>query len=283
VVENGSIKLRLGGHLKASEGLGFVVSTARGMEFNHVQIMLGAGTDYEPTEINDETIDEYKKMAFGITTTVHLPYVINPCEDAARRQGYYKRSMKKYLEAATAIGATYAVLHPGFKKELTEKQAYDNLVKFLDDCWSPDYRIQLLLETDAGSKNGSAIGSAEFIQEVLRNTQIPGLGMCIDTEHLYARGVNLWNNAIRDEFLQTYSTYIKLVHLNVPDKEVSLGSFLDRHNTPFIDRKDLASPPMIKAFARWPMILERRSIVAQQQDSLFIREVLGQPLERQRA
>lgn len=275
--------LRFGGHLKASEGLSFVVSTARGLDYNEVQIMVGDGRDYTPWEIAEEDAEEYRKMMYGITTTVHMPYVINPCEEQGRRRSFYKRSFKAYIEAAQNLGAMRIVLHPGFKKELTEVQAYKNLLKFLAETWESDYRVQLLIETDSGSKNGSAIGSPEFIAEVLANSEIPGLGMCLDTAHMYARGTDLWNKAVREEFLGEFGRLIKYVHLNVPDKEVKLGSFLDRHNTPFIERKDLNSAPLIQALAAYPMVLERRSLMVQQKDNIYVREVLGVPLEKQRA
>lgn len=275
--------LRLGGHLKASEGLSLLVSTARGMDYNEVQMMVGDGRDYTPWEISEEDAEEFRKMMYGISTTVHMPYVINPCEEQGRRRSFYKKSFKAYVEASQAIGATKLVLHPGFKKELTEVQAYKNLMKFLEEVWDSDYRIQLLLETDSGSKNGSAIGSPEFILEVLNNSEIPGIAMCLDTCHMYARGVDLWNKAVREEFIETYGHSIKLVHLNVPDKEVRLGSFLDRHNTPFVERKDLNHGPMIKALAHLPLILERRSLLVQQKDNVFIREVLGVPFEKVKA
>jgi len=276
-------ELRLGGHLRADEGLAYVVATARGMMYNEVQIMCGNGTDYTPWDVSQELTAKYRKLSYEITTTVHFPYVINPCEQIPQRRGYYKQSFKKYIDAAEALGARRIVVHPGFKKDLTEAQAYTNLMAFVEQVWKEDTRLELLLETDSGSKNGSAIGSAEFIAEVIANMETPAIRMCIDTEHLFARGVNLWDAAVRKDFLAEYGSLISLVHLNCPDKEVTLGSFLDRHNTPFEDRKDLSHQGLIEDLSVFPMILERSSLAVQQKDNVYIRRVLGQPLEKQRA
>lgn len=276
-------ELRLGGHLKADEGLSFVVATARGMCYNEIQIMTGNGREYTPWDITEATALQFKKMSYEMTTTVHFPYVINPCESSPQRRGFYKRAFKAHVAAAEALGARRLVLHPGFKKELTEVQAFRNLLKFIEEAWNEENRAELLLETDSGSKNGSAIGSPDFIAEAVRAMENPSVRMCVDTTHLYARGINLWDKETRTEFLKEHNSSIGLVHLNVPDKEVGLGSFLDRHNTAFEDRKDLNHPPFLEDMAHFPMILERRSLQVQQRDNLYVRRTLGQPLEKQRA
>lgn len=278
-----TINLRLGGHISSAEGLSFVVAAARGLQYREVQTTMGDSRDYRPREIAEETARTYRKMAYDLTTTVHLPYVINPCEGAPSRRGFYKLSMKEQRAAAELIGARRAVIHPGYKKELPEQEAFDHLLKFLDETWPEDHPIELLLETDSGSKNGSAIGSAEFIRSAIETLDHGNVRMCIDTEHLYARGVNLWDPTIRRDFLDEFSPLIKLVHLNAPDYNVKMGSFLDRHNIPFEERPDLPSEGLIQDLAQFPLILERSSLTAQQQDNSYVREVLGQPLEKVRA
>lgn len=278
-----SSNLRLGGHIKATEGLGFVVATARGLCYKEIQTALGDMKDYTPMEVDDTTVFQYKKMTYDIATTVHLPFTINPCEGGAQRRAFYKKAVKAQLQMAEAMGASRVVMHPGFKKDLSEREAFNNLLKFIGDIWSEENQMQLLLETDSGSKNGSAIGSPEFISSAMVELEMPNLSMCLDTEHMYARGVDLWDKEIRKEFMAEFGSQIGLVHLNVPDKEVRLGSFLDRHNTPFEERKDLNSPPLIEALRSLPLILERRSIQVQEKDNLFVRDVLGVPLEKTRA
>lgn len=276
-------ELRLGGHLRAEEGLSFVVATARGLCYNEVQIMVSDGKEYFPWEISEQTVLTFRKMSFEMAVTVHLPYVINPCENSPQRKGFYKRSFKDHIIASESLGAKRLVLHPGFKKELTEVQAFRNLVKFIEEAWLTDTKAELLLETDSGSKNGSAIGTADFINEAIKAIGVTGVRMCVDTAHLYARGQNIWDKEVRKEFIGEFGHLIGLVHLNCPDKEVTLGSFLDRHNTAFEDRKDLDHESLIQDFAHYPMIMERRSIQVQQRDNLYVRRVLGQPLEKQRA
>jgi len=175
---------------------------------------------------------------------------------------------------ADEFGARAVVIHPGYKKDLEEEEAKANLIKFLDTAWNDDWNLKVLLETDAGSKNGSAIGSAEFIQDALTKLNQEHFGMCIDTVHLYARGVDLWDHDVREDFLDEYQPWINLVHLNSPDENVFLGSHLDRHNSLFSDR-DWDHKSLFEALLPWPCILERRSLSIQAEDAKYIRDQLG--------
>lgn len=269
---------RLGGQLPIKYGLVYTVAAARGLQYNEIQLLLGEATDYFPIEITEEAAKSFQKTTYGITITVHLPVTINPCEPNLQRRRFYKQSFKAQIAGLEALGAKRIVMHPGFKKDLLEGVAFDNLVNFISDVWSEDNNLELLLETDAGSKNGSAIGSPEFIRAVIYTLEQGNIGMCVDTTHLYARGINLWDGDVRKEFIDEFGSIIKLVHLNPPDLEVKFGGHLDRHNCTFLDREDLDHPPLIQALVQWPMILERRSLVIQERDNVYVRDVLGQPL-----
>jgi len=264
-------KIKLGGHLRSSDGLRFVPTNARALGYNLVQIMVGEGTSYIPYEFEEEDKDEYRKMMFGIETYVHLPYVINPCEGNLRRRAYYKKSFRDYCREAASLEARAVVIHPGFKKDLTPSEAYNNMLKFFEDSYEENWNLRILLETDSGSKNGSAVGTTKWIYRALNDLDIPNFGLCVDTVHLFARGLNLWEDEKREKFLELYGHLIKLVHLNSPDPEVYLGSFRDRHNTPFEEREDLNSVNLIRDFvAKYPCILERRSLAVQELDKRYI-------------
>ena len=262
----------LGGHFPARDGLRFLISNARALGYNAVQTMLCSGREYEPMEVTDEAGSDYRAMSFGITTYVHLPYVINPCEGQPRRKNWYRRMFRMHVRAAMQLGAAGVVIHPGYKKTLSEGEAFRNSVDFFEASMEEEWDIDILFETDAGSKNGSAVGSPEFIQDLILKLDMPQYGMCIDTVHLYARGwVDLWNADNREIFLERHGRMIRLVHLNSPDPKVSYGSHLDRHNTPMSDHPEWDHEGMVRDLARWPMILERSSIQVQKLDAEAVR------------
>jgi len=267
------MKLQLGGHVPAKEGLRYVISTARAMNYNVVQTMVGGGADYQPYDIPLTVALEYKKLIYGIETYVHLPYILNPCEGKPQRRGWGGRVFQEFCRTAQMIGAKAVVIHPGYKKQLELGEAQENCRKFFERYFEEDWEMDILLETDAGSKNGSAIGSLQFIKEVLEQLDHFRFGMCLDTEHLYARGIDLWDHDIRKRVLKDHGEQIRLIHLNVPDPEVDLGSNRDRHNSPFSSR-EWAHEPLIRDLESWPLILERRSLVVQEEDAAFVRLIL---------
>ena len=233
----------------------------------------------KPYSISEEDAREFKKTTFGIQLFVHLPYVINPCETSPRRRNFYIQSVKQYIQVATLLGARGVVLHPGFKKELTTEQAYQNLLKFMEASVSEEEALDMLLETDAGSKNGSAVGSTRFIADAIKDLDHPKVAMCMDTTHMYARGVDLWRKDLLDEYISEFHRITRLVHLNVPDLKVKLGGHLDRHNTPFEERPEWDHRYLITELTkRYPCVLERRSLAVQEKDIRFIRTLLDQEL-----
>lgn len=274
---------RLGGHLSLREGLTTFVAAVRALDYNEVQVMLGQPRDYEPYSFDESQVREFHKVMYGVNLTVHLPYIINPCEASRSRSQFYKKVFREYVESALTLRATKLVIHPGFKKDLSEEEALKNLVNFFQDVWDESIEAELLLEGDSGSKNGSAVGSLAFIEKALDGINMPNTGICLDTAHIYARGENVWDDDVRRKIIASHKPRIKLVHLNVPDREVLLGSNRDRHNTAFEDRPSLPSKNLIEDFSHFPMILERRSLQVQKRDNLYVRRVLGFPLERKKA
>lgn len=268
--------IRFGGHIPAREGLKRVAVDVRGMGYNVVQILVGGIQDWTTYDIDDQSAMEYRKLMYGIETYVHLPVIINPCDEEKHRMG--KVILRKHAKIARNLSARGLVLHPGFKKENEEKDAMKNLLKFCEGALREDEEIPILLETDSGSKNGSKIGSLDFIDKALDGLNPHHFGMCVDTAHLYGRGVDLWDSEVRAGMLAKYAKRIKFVHLNVPDANVTLGSFMDRHNTPFEECPRDSTGLIRDMVSNYPCVLERRSLHVQEKDAAFIRKLMAPPV-----
>lgn len=263
--------IRLGGHLSAKDGLIQVVVAARALDYNVVQIMLGGQHDWKPYQVDEVVAQRFRNLTVGVDIYVHLPYIMNPCA-GGRLRHLGLAIFRKYEALATALSAKALVIHPGFKKDLFPEEAYKNGLEFFVSALK-DARIGVLVETDSGSKNGSAIGSLEFISRLVKDLGDPRVGMCLDTCHLYARGIDLWDQRVTNPLLAKYGKMIRLIHLNAPDIDVELGSYRDMHNSTIASfGKDSVS--LIKKLAAWPMVLERRSLAIQNEDSAFVRAIL---------
>lgn len=271
-------KFKIGGHLAATSGLVNVAVNARALDYSCLQLNLSSGEGSSPIDPSDEELEKFLALTYGMRRYVHMPYTMNPCSDDARKRAIGKAIFRRYARTARAIGAKAVIIHPGYKQELTEELALKNAVRFFKDVQTDDSELEILVETDAGSKNGSAIGSLEFCKTLIDLVGRPDVAMCLDTTHLYARGINLWDKEIaQTELLTPYSEYVRLVHLNAPDPGVELGNNLDRHNTTFADfekRTGLKSDELVIQMMQWDCILERRSLTIQQADAIYIRQVL---------
>jgi len=268
-------QLRIGGHLTSVDGLRYTIAAARALGYNVVQTMLGEGRDYTPRTIHPEDATKYRTMAFEMDLYVHLPYIINPCEEQKRKNAFYQHTFREYAKVAFELGTRALVLHPGYKKALTRVDAYRNCLKFLENIMDESWNMDLLIETDSGSKNGSAIGDLDFIRSLIEDLDNSRIAMCLDTEHLFARGITLWDDIVRKEVLDEYGHHIRLVHLNCPDLNVKFGGFLDRHNVAFEEREDLDSDNMVRELVkRFPCVLERRSVSVQKTDMEYIQRLL---------
>lgn len=264
---------RLGGHMSTKDGIRYPILSTRGMGLEIMQIMVGESVSWSPYKITKDARNEFLKMSYGLGVFVHLPYTINPCLSPVER--LYKAQQAayaRYLETAHELGARAVVVHPGFKKELTEDSALKFLVFFMEKNKAPA-GLKVLLETDAGSKNGSAIGSLEFIAAALKQLGLEDYGMVLDTEHLYARGIDMWDPLVMASVLKEYQPLINLVHLNAPDPQVVLGSHLDRHSISFQDYPRDSTGMVRKLVELFPCILERGSLVTIERDVAYINQL----------
>jgi len=272
-----SNKLILGGHMRSSEGLGVAVMAARSLRFNALQLMLCKRSHWAPYDISVGTVNQFRVRTVEIFVYVHLPFHINFCVNEEMKKRWTMSVMVNHMELARNLGAQAVVVHPGFKKLDSRGKAELNAQRFLGEVLGKDLGIKILLETDSGSKNGSAVGDADFIKGLLDGLGSDDLGMCVDTTHMYARGHNLWETQTREDFWKKHGQKIDLVHLNVPDANVELGSFRDRHNSTFNsfeERGDSASLIRFLAETEVPMILERSSFEVQRIDRDYIMCVL---------
>lgn len=246
---------------------------ARALGMDIVQTMVGDGQSWSPYKFAEASINEFRKLSYGLKVYVHLPYTINPCLGEEERNFKSQKAIyRRYVELSDVVGAHSVVIHPGFKKTLHEDVAKKNLIKFFDTL-RPEGQVRVLIEVDSGSKNGSMIGSPEFIKEALQALGREQYGMVLDTEHLYARGRSMWDPETRQEILEEYGGQIEMVHLNTPDPGVELGSHLDRHSTA-MEEFVLNSDDMVRELAKaYPLIVERASIAIAEKDLTYVRRL----------
>ena len=165
----------------------------------------------------------------------HATYLINlgATDRAIRRKSI--KALTDTLVTADMIGADGVVFHLGSHLGKGFKRALPRTAKAIETVLNdgPEgTRTRLLIENSAGT--GDTMGSTlEEIQAVIEALGAPdSVGVCLDTCHLYAAGVDITDPATVDNLLDEADERFGLERLgclHVNDSEMPLGSRRDRH------------------------------------------------------
>ena len=187
--------------------------------------------DHKPEDL--ERFRERREQA-GMPAVVHALYLVNL---ATPDETVYSKSvdtMRATVDAACAIEADAVVVHvgshlgAGFEAGLG--RVVPALEQLLERC---NERTWLLLENTAGA--GGTIGRsleelAAIFDALDRHER---LGICLDSCHLYASGIDVTDRSALDGLLDDLARRIGLERLRVlhaNDSKMPLGSNRDRHD-----------------------------------------------------
>lgn len=163
------------------------------------------------------------------------------------------------------LGIEKLVFHPGSHLRLiSEKDCLDYIAASINEVLAATNKVILVIENTAGQ--GSNLGyKFEHLMYLINKTNNKNrIGVCIDTCHLFASGVDF---RIKSEYAETWNkfdkiigfNYLKGLHLN--DSLHDLGSFKDRHES--LGKGKIGLDPFKflmqdSRFDELPLILETR-------------------------
>lgn len=205
-----------------------------------VQLFLQNSRQWRLPDDRDETYVAYRQRAAASPvvsgTVCHAPYLINVISPDPVTEARSLASLIANLRAATALGAFGLVLHPGSHRghdvDGAAARIAQRAVVALDEAMAAVGECQLLLENTAGA--GGTVGStfADLAAIIDAAEGDPRLGVCLDTQHLWASGVEFTTPAQADAVVDQLAGEIGLdrlrcLHLN--DSKVPCGARRDRH------------------------------------------------------
>jgi deoxyribonuclease-4 len=175
-----------------------------------------------------------RRAELDMPALVHSLYLVNL---AAPDDAIYEKSvdtMRSTMDAACAIDADGVVFHvgshlgAGFEAGL--ERVVPALTQVLQRC---NERTWLLMENSAGTGGtiGRSIEELAVIFEALERHE--RLGICLDSCHWYASGVDVTKRAALDAALRDVDERIgldRLRALHANDSKMPLGSNRDRHD-----------------------------------------------------
>jgi len=238
----------IGAHVRAGGGL--VPALERGADIGAevVQIFTQSPRTWKPTQYAPDVLDAYRVAADAhpsVTATYcHATYLINLATPDPELAAKSAACLEANLATAQGIGAEGLVLHIGSHRGSGFDQAVPRvaaaLLGALDAVGSHhggrgdhgDHVCPILLENAAGA--GDTVGRSfeELAQVIAAAGDDDRLGICVDTQHLWASGVPFGTVEEADAVIAVIAATVGLprlrcLHLN--DSKVPFGANRDRH------------------------------------------------------
>jgi len=226
----------IGAHLSAAGGLDKAVDRAEAVGAESLQVFTQSPRTWRPTNHDPASFDRFRERRAEVGLASVFCHALYLCNFAAPDDDVYEKSvaaLRNTMQVAHAIGADGVVFHVGSHLGSGFEAGLERVVPAMeqvlelssDETW-------LLMENSAGT--GGTIGRS--IEELAtlheRLGRHPRLGVCLDSCHLYASGVDVTDPATLDAMLDELDSSIgldRLRALHVNDSEAPLGSNRDRH------------------------------------------------------
>ena len=226
-----------GAHVSTAGGISNAIDRIEAAGGNAVQVFTQSPRQWAPTEHTEEQLARFRERRRAARVrfvACHALYLTNLAsrDRTVRRKSL--RALVATMETARGIGADATVLHVGSHLGYGFKAALRAVVPALrkllelttDDLW-------LCLENTAGA--GGTIGrSVSEIAEICERLDgHPRLGVCIDSCHWWASGVDVSDRGALDAAVHELDGTIglerlRLLHVN--DSKTPLASNVDRHD-----------------------------------------------------
>lgn len=258
----------VGGHVSIAGGVLNAFENASEIGANFMQIFTQSPRMWRNTAISEDDItrfgDALATSLHGVRGLVtHASYLINLASDLTDLKKKSAEALVHNLAAATQLRARGMVLHVGSHKGAGFDDVLPQIAATLDRALSEvEGPCPILIENTAGQGNSVGVTFEEIarIFEGVENSA--RLGVCIDTQHLFASGVSYGSfeeaDRIADRFISLFGREaLGCIHLN--DSKVPLGSQRDRHENlghGKIGEQALSRLMTAPGFSTVPIILE---------------------------
>ena len=227
--------MKFGAHVSIAGGIENAPLRARQLGCECFQMFTRSPRGGRPPELDDRLLEAFFRNCSEVSISdyyVHTPYFINLASGKDDLREKSVDLVREELERSSALGVKYIMTHIGSAKGLQRDAAIDNVVdSLLRILGSYGGTTQLLLENTAGQ--GHTIGASfEEISLILQSVAHGGLGVCIDTAHMFASGYDIRTRGGVERLVESLVAAfapgtVKLVHAN--DSKAEFNSCKDRH------------------------------------------------------
>ena len=185
---------------------------------------------------------------------LHAPYLVNLGSPAETTRLNSAAALRHVLVRGRALGAAGIVFHAGSsvtpdRRDEALAQSRELLLPLLDEAASLPGSPRFLVESTAGGGAALAATVDGLTEYVAAHDGHPGLGVCLDTCHLFAAGHDLASPGGMRQLLTAVSKQLGrdrlgLVHAN--DSKDGRGSQRDRHER--VGQGMVGAEPFVELF-----------------------------------
>ena len=255
----------LGAHVSAAGGISNAIDRIEEIGGNAVQVFTQSPRMWKSTEHTPDEIRRFRRrrrQAKVRHVACHALYLVNLASRDSEIRAKSFDALAATLETAQAIRADTVVFHVGSHLGYGFEDAVRVVTPPLRELLSlTTDRLWLCLENAAGAGGtiGRSIEELAVIADALDGHE--RLGICLDSCHWWASGVDVTNAAALDDAIGDLDARLgldrlRLLHVN--DAKTPLGSNRDRHEVVAdgVLGKDLAVFLGHPAFRKLPAVLE---------------------------
>jgi len=217
----------IGGHVSIEGGLEKSVERAVAEDFNAMQIFVSSPRSYKPNSYSDEQIEAFRsayKKANMKALFFHAIYLINLGSENENLQTLSVDSLINYMQVGAVLGANGTIVHIGSGS--IEKIA-ESLTHILDNTPTSQH---ILVENMASEKR--VVYNLQQCLEILEKTNSDRIKFCIDTQHLFASGIDIRNKEVVANWFDDFERMIgmeRIACIHANDSKTECGSQHDRH------------------------------------------------------
>jgi deoxyribonuclease-4 len=195
---------------------------------------------WKPPSYSEEVLAAYRAAQAtqaGVTDTFcHATYLINVAAADPEVLERSRACLVANFAVATGMGASGLILHVGSHRGKGFDACLGQVVDALRATLAsqPAGVCPIILENAAGAGDtvGRTFDELAAILQAAGNDMADRLGVCIDTQHLWASGVDFGSPNKADEVVSRFHDVVglhRLRCLNLNDSKVELGANRDRH------------------------------------------------------
>jgi deoxyribonuclease-4 len=226
--------MRIGGHVSTAGGIHTALDRAKELRCDSVQIFSQSPRQWRPTAHPEENLARFREQRrrLDVPVAVHALYLINLASADEELRTKSVTALSSSCGVAAQIDAEAVIVHVGSHLGAGFEAGLDHACRGLADVLGGlDDRVWLLLENTAG-QGGTMGRTPEELGRIVERCDHPRLGICLDSCHLYATGIDVTSADEVDALLDEIDARmgigrIRALHLN--DSATPLGSNRDRH------------------------------------------------------